>query len=68
MQLKVNNCGECPFKKLYSTKFFWCSHPQSKDNPKFNGDDKVDVLCPEGGAFEIKTSPITIKLNEDESK
>jgi len=63
MQLKVNNCGECPFIKADMMSAM-CHHPQS--------DGSLNVLrnavkltihknCP------LKTSHITIKIEENDS-
>ena len=64
MNLKVNNCGECPFKQwdLYAR----CGHPV-KHYEILKDMNIIHKKCPEGGAFEIKTSPITIKIKENKS-
>jgi len=64
MNLKVNNCGECPF--MYTTVFDLfvmdsCKHPEFIGGMLFDT-NTIPTYCP------LKTSPITIKLNEDESK
>lgn len=65
MQLKVNNCGECPFKQFDSDDDnFYCEHPEGKDVLWIEILKILHQDCPEGGAFEIKTSPITIKIEE----
>ena len=67
MQLKVNNCGECPFRQWNERLMnYTCEHTEQKKILELQDSSIISRLCPEGGAFEIKTSPITIKLNEDE--
>lgn len=63
MNLKVNNCGECPFVNYGKNKCqFYCAHPAQKVGIiKYSEvHETIDIFCP------LKTSPITIKLNEDD--
>lgn len=65
MQLKVNNCGECPF---YEGLVYDCCHPLIQKRFDIDNLEVIDPSCPEGGAFKIKTSSITIQIKEDETK
>jgi len=65
MQLKVNNCGECP---LYDSILINCKNSERKEYFDIIDINIIHPCCPEGGAFEIKTSPTTIQIKEDESK
>ena len=64
MNLKVNNCGECPLAMRHDRYKDKCGHPEIRSEgwPVFFDEPKVLNNC------HLKTSPITIKLNEDESK
>jgi len=62
MHLKVNNCGECPFKEYHI--FYgmnWCNHPSVKAEEIIYNESKILENCP------LKTSPITIKIEENDS-
>ena len=55
MQLKVNNCGECPFMQTSQDLDAFCNHPDYKNDweelPDYN-DMVIHKDCPEGGASD----------------
>jgi len=61
MQLKVNNCGECPFIKADDYTNMWCRHLDIIGNSTIYEPEVILENCP------LKTSHITIKIEENDS-